>query len=161
MNTQQRVSKRARTQTTKYTGEGVACSHWSKAEKAAYAKKQKTEADARAAANAAAAMPWEPSAKWGTAVAKKPRAKGGSRDPSAASAAVEPAPAGTPPLLTVDVGVAQATAAAEDAALDQVANTINQAAQSPAAPATPEMTAEQQAAMEEARLHQELSLIHI
>ena len=148
MNTQQRVSKRNRTQTTPYTGEGIACSHWSKQQKAAYAKKQKTEAAARAARNVAQATPWN----FGTATTKKPRAKSGARGPSAAPAAAEPAPAAPPPSLTVNVGLARATAAAEDAAADQAAITINQAAQSPPAPASTEMTAEQQA-MEEARLH--------
>ena len=172
MNAQPRTSKRTRSAPERHDPNSVAGSHSSKAEQAAYAKKQKLDAAKRIAANQALATLYNCPPKRAPAAAKPhaPSAEVGARAPSAAAPAAAPAapapvpavavaPAPPPPALTVDVSIAnEEHAAVEEATLDQAAATINQAAQSPTAQVPAEFTAQQQAAIEEATRHHEQQL---
>ena len=116
MNAQPRTSKRTRSAPERHDPNSVAGSHSSKAEQAAYAKKQKLDAAKRIAANQALATLYNCPPKRAPAAAKPhaPSAEVGARAPSAAAPAAAPAapapvpavavaPAPPPPALTVDV----------------------------------------------------------
>jgi len=116
MNAQPRTSKRTRSAPERHDPDSVAGSHSSKAEQAAYAKKQKLDAAKRIAANQALATLYNCPPKRAPAAAKPhaPSAEVGARAPSAAAPAAAPAapapvtavavaPAPPPPALTVDV----------------------------------------------------------